>query len=165
MAYRFKILSAVTLRLIRQDMEKKYREECIGISPLSFGVMHVLMHEPLTLAELGRRMIIAPASLVPVVDALCTKGLLRRGIDKDDRRRNPLFVMPKGKRLLSRYPMVSGQDALLEAFTRLGAGKTRQLLALSEELVTLLADDASLCKSISEVAEREASSFTIKSTR
>ena len=56
LAYRLRASYAITLRMNRQDLEKRCRKENITISPLSMAVIRLAAHEPRTLGELSKQM-------------------------------------------------------------------------------------------------------------
>jgi len=61
--------------------------ELRGLSPSEFGVLETLYHKgPLTIGEIGSRMLLTSGSMTYVVDKLESRGLLVRRISGDDRR-------------------------------------------------------------------------------
>jgi len=154
-AFRVKVLSAVAMKLARQDVEKRLQVERIDISPAALVVLRFIKHDHCTICELGRKMMIAPATLVPVVDSLAEKGLLKRGNDPKDRRRNPLLLTPKGSALLARVPAVAKDDLLVKCIAGMGENKSMQLVRLLEEMVTSLSGDEAICRKLSDVAKKE----------
>src|SRR5918911_156504 len=86
-ALELRILGAIVSKFMRQDLEQHLAARGARVGVLPYGVMHVLSDEPLTLTELGRKMSLEPATLVPVIDALEKNGLVKRGKDPRARRR------------------------------------------------------------------------------
>ena len=138
LALKFKILSSITVRLSRQDIEKKFKEKHIDVSPLALGVMRILAHKVHTIGELGKHMIISPASLVPIIETLVEKGYIKKENDSKDRRKSTLHVTPKAKSLLKRYPLITEDDVLLKSLKKIGEKKSRELVTILEELLTEL---------------------------
>src|SRR5512135_3252660 len=108
-----RILAGVIAKMAGRDLERHLEVCSAGMSALQYGVLRLLGHHQCTIAELSRTMLLAPATLVPVVDALESKGLLKRERDPQDRRRTPLLLTPLGVEMLSRVPHVSADDALV----------------------------------------------------
>jgi DNA-binding MarR family transcriptional regulator len=82
-----------------------------------------------------------PATLVPVVDALEDKGLVKRGKDAKDRRRTPLTITETGTAVLDRVPLVDENDVIVNALKELGDQKVQRLLTLLRELATQVSKD------------------------
>ncbi len=126
-----------------RDLDRRLDASGAGISGLQFGVMRLLNHESATISELSGRMMLAPATLVPVVDALERKGFVQRSSDPRDRRRNPLVLTENGLEVVNRVHFTSDMDSLAQGLLNLGEGKAQQLQTLLYELVnSLIADDA-----------------------
>ena len=75
-----------------------------------------------------------PATLLPAVDTLETKGMLQRGQDPKDRRRTPLAITAQGMAVLERVPQVGENDRFLNALKGLGDQKVEQLISLLREV-------------------------------
>jgi len=155
LAYRLRALYSITLRINRHDLENRCRRGNITVSPLSVAVIRLLAHESKTIGELSGQMMLAPASLVPVVDILVKKGLIRRDTDSKDRRRNPLTATTKGVELVSTFKTISSEDILVKNLEKLGINKAKKLVAISDELLSLMAGSTEVCKSIRNMAERD----------
>ena len=155
LAYRLRASYAITLRINRQDLEKRCRKENITISPLAIAVIRLVLHGPKTIGDLSKQMIIAPASLVPVVDMLVNKGLIRKDTDPKDRRRNPLTATQKGMDIISRFKTISSGDVLVKNLEKLGVNKAKKLASMSEELLSLMSGNDEICKSIHGMAEKD----------
>jgi DNA-binding MarR family transcriptional regulator len=97
-------------------------------------VLGHLRRESTTLSDLSRKLSLAPATLVPVVDALEMKGLVERGRDLSDRRRVPLYLTTAGEATLERLPLVDGDDSLVRSITAMGSARASQLFDLLHEL-------------------------------
>jgi len=86
----FKIqhLSSVVLKLSRRDTEQRLNRENINISLPALAVLRLVRNDVCTtINDLSRKMMIAPPTLVPMIDGLEKKKLLTRGTDAKDRRR------------------------------------------------------------------------------
>ncbi|MBS3061707.1 MAG: MarR family transcriptional regulator [Candidatus Diapherotrites archaeon] len=133
-AYRIKALSAVLIKLARRDFEKRLNDGKLGVTPLGAVVVQILSHHQMTLSDLGHHLMLASATLIPVVDSLEKSGLVKRNADPSDRRRAPLSLTPKGKRLNKKIPFVDAKDLLVVSLGKLGEEKTEQLASLLEEM-------------------------------
>ncbi len=142
------MLAGLMLRLSRQDLEKRLEATKTRISPLGFGVLSIICKNNCTISELSRKMFIASATLVPVIDALEKDSLIARKSDSKDRRRNPLALTPKGEAVVSKIPFVEKNDAIVRSLSKRGERKTEALVLLLSELVDLLSDDKGLSKKI-----------------
>ncbi|WP_420127110.1 MarR family winged helix-turn-helix transcriptional regulator [Longimicrobium sp.] len=61
--------------------------ERMGLRPTEFGVLEALYHKgPLTLGQVGERVLVTSGSVTPVVDKLERRGLVQRRISSEDRR-------------------------------------------------------------------------------
>lgn len=135
------ILAGMLVKLGKHDLEQRLDSHGASIGSLSFGILRLLGHEERTIAELGRHMMITPATLVPAVDALEREGLVRRGQDPRDRRRNPLSITVLGADLLSRVPVVDKNDALVRSLEAMGSERAEELLLLMRDLVSRIWQD------------------------
>jgi MarR family 2-MHQ and catechol resistance regulon transcriptional repressor len=65
----------------RRDIERQ------GLRPTEFAVLEALFHRgPLTLGQVGERVLVTSGSVTPVADKLERRGLIRRRISPEDRR-------------------------------------------------------------------------------
>lgn len=72
-----------------------------GLSMPRFWVLRRLKPEQaMTMGELQRRMLLAPATITGLVDALVQRGLVSRRRDEEDRRLVLLQLTPAGKELV-----------------------------------------------------------------
>ena len=78
---------------------------------------------------------IDPRNLVPILDELERRGLLRRGSDADDRRRHAVALSPAGRTLLTEVASAGApaEDGLLSP---LSASERKQLHSLLERLLS-----------------------------
>jgi DNA-binding MarR family transcriptional regulator len=78
-----------------------------------------------TVAEVARRLISRHHSTVELVDRLAAQGLVRRRVDRDDRRRVTLLLTAKATRILERLSATH-----LEELRRVGRSLRGMLAAL-----------------------------------
>jgi DNA-binding MarR family transcriptional regulator len=121
-----------------REVEKRLAGNEDGLTSTGIGVLHALRLGPKTITEVSRFIPVAPSTLVPVVDALEGRGLLRRGSDPLDRRRTPLTMTDRGREALAALPPYTGYTAILEAMHLLGPEKGIQLANLLGDLVGAL---------------------------
>src|SRR5258706_1302902 len=107
LAAEFRILTVIVTKLAKHDIEQRLTAYGANISELQFGVMRLLHSEGSTIQELSSKMMLSPATLVPVVDALERHGLAKRGRDPNDRRRAPLSLTEKGVQLIAGLPYIN----------------------------------------------------------
>jgi len=155
LAHRLRASYAIILRINRQDLEKRLKKKNITISPLSVAAIRLIANEPKTIGELSKMMIMAPASLVPVVDTLVKNGFIKKDTDPKDRRRNPLTVTQKGIQTISKFKAISSKDALVKNLEKLGVNKAKKLTTLSEELLSMMTGNENMCKSICDMVKRD----------
>lgn len=140
-AMEVRILTGMITKMAKHDMERRLEAHGIAVGALPFGIMQLLNRRPQTITELSRTMKLAPATLVPAVDALERRGLARRGSDPSDRRRNPLSLTELGVKALASVPLVGSEDALLCSLSAMSRQKRINLQSLLRELVTRMGGD------------------------
>ena len=149
-----RILLSIVNKWSARCLEQRLHAAGLPISSLQYGVMRLLCRERHTISELSRKMALAPATLVPVVDALERHGYVARGRDPKDRRRTPLVLTEQGAAILSDIPPVVDDDVLVRGLAALGPEKRRQLLALLRELLGTLPDGAAMVAEVAELSRR-----------
>jgi DNA-binding MarR family transcriptional regulator len=122
------------------------------LSALQHTLLRLLSHRPYTSSELSRKLHLDPATLVPVIDALERQGLVQRGRDPNDRRRQPLALTQSGADLLARLPIFDRSDALVVGLIALGDEPAQTLLQLLRELVGHMAPDADTSRELAATA-------------
>jgi DNA-binding MarR family transcriptional regulator len=137
-AEEIRLLILMVNKAAMRDLDRRLEASGTGISGLQYGVMRLLSHESATISELSSRMLLAPATLVPVIDTLERKRFVQRGADPKDRRRIPLILTPSGLEIIMRVPFTSELDSLSQGLAGLGREKARHLQALLFELVSHL---------------------------
>ena len=91
------------LRLAQLAMFKDFEQGLgeIGISPAIYSVLEVLQQNPgLTQSKLASVVRLERSSVVPMLDKLGQRGLVRRMASTTDRRHNHLYLTPAGAELL-----------------------------------------------------------------
>jgi len=72
----------------------------IGLSVAQYRVLAILAEETAAAGLLAERLAVRPPSVTSLVDGLVAKGLVRRGADADDRRRQVVEVTAEGEAAL-----------------------------------------------------------------
>ena len=73
----------------------------LGVTPASFSVLEVLRANPgATQSRLAQAVRLDRSSVVPLLDKLEQRGLLRRQASADDRRNNHIYLSAQGQELL-----------------------------------------------------------------
>ena len=73
----------------------------LGVS--DFGVLEALLHKgPLTVTELGAKVLLTSGSMTAALDRLERRGLVEREGTADDRRVRVIRLTPKGKELIQK---------------------------------------------------------------
>jgi DNA-binding MarR family transcriptional regulator len=77
-----------------------------GITGAQLGILRIIAEmEPVTLADLRRRLTLHPATLGQLVDRLAVRGLVVRTPGADDRRLREVTLTPLGARTLRAAPL------------------------------------------------------------
>ena len=129
-----KLLSSMAKK-IRHDLEAKLAATGSDLSILGFGVLHLLILEPKqTIKDLSGRTLLAPATLVPVIDGLEKKGFILRRADKIDRRRNLLILTPKAKKIMAGIAYCDRESFMAAKLEKIGYQKAQTLVSILQEL-------------------------------
>ena len=134
-AMEIQLYAALLLKFFNQALEERLRECGERISSLQYGIVRMVQLEALTISEISQRMGLDPSTLVRAVDALERKGLARRGSDPRDRRRNPITITGKGMELVTKVPVIAGEDLTFQALQSFGVESATQLRDLLRELI------------------------------
>lgn len=148
-AFQVRVMTSMITKLATRDLEQRLLTYAAGVSALQYGVLRLLSHEQQTISELGRKMMLSPATLVPVVDALERQALVKRERDPKDRRRIPLLVTEAGRIVLAKVPYVDEDDLMVKTLSQLGLDKSQTLLRLLREAVGVMSHDQEM---VSDVA-------------
>ena len=149
-----RILVSIVNKWAARCLEQRLHAAGLPLTSLQYGMMRLLCREQHTISELSRKMTLAPATLVPAVDALERHGYVARGHDPKDRRRTPLALTEQGAAILSGIPPVVDADALVRGLAAIGPEKRGQLLALLRELVGAMPDGPAMVAEVAELANR-----------
>ena len=155
LAMKVRLLSLMVVKLAKADFDRRLQITRTGITPPAVGVLRLVQHGVRTIHDLSNHMMIAPATLVPMVDLLERKSLLKRGKDSHDRRKNPLSLTPQGLTLVRNVPLIAEDDLLMSSLAKLGRVKSRALASSLEELVILVKGDRILCDKILSMIHME----------
>ena len=137
-------LAGRILKAARQDTEQRLIASRVDISTMQYGILYILKEKKHTLSELSGVMGREPATLLPAVDSLEVKKMLRRGKDSRDRRRIPLTITRQGLAVLERVPQAAENDLLLNALKGLGDQKAKQLISLMNEVTLQVVQDKNI---------------------
>lgn len=127
-------------KLMIRDLDEFLRAHAIPISSLQFGVLRVLRHGTQSLSDLSKRMLLSPATLVPVVDALVKQDYVRRERDSRDRRRVQLSLTEQGSALVEQLTCQPYQDSYHRAWQSLTSAQQAQLLDLLQQIIAQMSE-------------------------
>lgn len=142
------IFTSLVTKLAGRDREARLAERLPGLSGLQFGVLQILREGPLTLSDIAAKMLLAPATLVPVVQRLEQEQLVVRGRDARDRRRRPLSLSDGGRALLVEMAAYSGEDLITRSLREMGEEQARALDGLLRELLGHLAPEQDVVQQV-----------------
>jgi DNA-binding MarR family transcriptional regulator len=160
LAFQIRSFAGIGTKLMVQDLEERLAERMPGVNGPQYGVLRILSCNPSTIRELSDHMMLAPSTLVPIVDRLEHEGMVVRGKDPDDRRRTPLMLTEHGRQMLAQVPPVDVSDHLCQALNALGAEKSRQLSLLLQELIGQLAPGHDIATQVLAVSRRATDGVT-----
>ena len=143
-AVNIRILSVVVAKLARQEIEQRFAQVDIDLKAVQYWVLRIMGTYELTLADLSRKMLLDPSSLVPVVDTLERKGLIKRDQDPHDRRRTPLTLTQAGTDLLAQGSLLESESVLVKSLSQMDTQQRQQLLDLLSQFVMHLSDNEGL---------------------
>ena len=120
----------------KETIETELRRlvESHGITMTQFGFLEILQHlGPLTLKEVGEKILLSSSNLVTVADNLCRDGLIQRKPHPSDRRSKIISLTAKGKALIE--PLFRTHlDDLVQRFGGLNASEMASLGALMKKI-------------------------------
>lgn len=103
-------------------------------SPTDFGVLEVLLHKgPLTLKQIGEKVLLTSGSMTTAVDRLEARGLVVRGNDATDRRARIISLTQAGRELIERA-FAQHREAMEEAVAGFSAEDRAVLIPLLKRL-------------------------------
>jgi DNA-binding MarR family transcriptional regulator len=127
--------SALLLKFFNEALESRLRQHGADIKALQHGILNMLMFENLTISVISQRLGMDPSTLVRSVDRLERQGLVVRGRDPKDRRRNPISITTKGRDLINAVPNIAYDDLPFKVLQTLGVDATLQLRDLLRDLM------------------------------
>lgn len=102
------------------------------ITPQQFNILRILRGshpQPLSTLQIRERMLDKMSDTSRIVDRLIAKGLVKKGICKDDRRLVDVMITDKGKRLLERLDIRQDEiDNIIGNLTKKEASTLSELL-------------------------------------
>jgi DNA-binding MarR family transcriptional regulator len=139
-----RLLSLYIAKIALRDLEKGLEAHKTALSGQQYGVLQLLGHHRFTLSELAREMLLKPATLLPVIDALEQNGLVTREQDPTDRRRTPLALTERAHGLMASLPNFLPGDNLLRGMNEMTEEGRQQLVVLLRQLVANIAGQEAL---------------------
>jgi MarR family 2-MHQ and catechol resistance regulon transcriptional repressor len=105
-----------------------------GLCLSDFMALEALLHKgPLTVGEIGARVLLASGSMTAAVDRLEKLGLVRREFTEKDRRARVIHLTPQGKRLVEKV-FQAHERYLEELMAVLDAGERDEFYALLKKV-------------------------------
>lgn len=162
-ATEIRILMGMLTKMTRNELQNHLDACGVGISTLHHGVMRLLRHHPYTIKDLSRHMLVEPASLVPVIDELENKTLVRRTTDPQDRRRTPLVLTEQGEQMLVALPTLPMSSPFLRTLETMGDEKINVLLGALRELAEGVTDNKDMVAELSYTVRMQTAGKTVPS--
>ncbi|HUZ92718.1 MAG TPA: MarR family winged helix-turn-helix transcriptional regulator [Candidatus Paceibacterota bacterium] len=134
-ASEIKLLAFMFMKTARQDIGRRLKARGAGVNPLGFGVLNMVRHGKRTLSDLSRETMLAPATLVPVINTLERKGLIERQRDERDRRRSPLRLTKRGEKIMAGISFIGENDLITRNLKKLGERDVSELQRILRKLV------------------------------
>lgn len=107
------ILTATIAKEARQETEQRLKGFGVEVTGPQYRLLRQLQRTGhAMIKELSQSMLVEPATLVPMVDSLERRGLIRRGVDPRDRRRTPLELTDVGRERLGHAPFIHEDDPI-----------------------------------------------------
>jgi DNA-binding MarR family transcriptional regulator len=138
-----RILLNWIVKLMIRDVDEYLRAQAVPIGSAQFSVLRVLRHGTQNLSELGRFLLLSPATLVPVIDALVKHGYVRRERDPNDRRRVQLSLTAEGDRLVQQLTCKPYQDSYHRAWQALRPDQRASLLKTLRHIIAAMSESPS----------------------
>ena len=132
-ANHIRLLCSVVTKVARADLQERLDRNGSGISAIEHGLLRHLSEGVTSMAEISRRMGVAPSTLVYVTDGLAKRKLIRRDKDPNDRRREPLSLARKGAVLFAGIPDIDSTSVLVSSLENMKVMDRRELLRLLSE--------------------------------
>lgn len=143
-------------KLVVRQMEARANAIWPNASAVQIAVLRHLDLQAHTMSELSARLMATTSTLVAVVDKLEAEGFVERKADPHDRRRTPLALTDKGRKVLNAI-RPDEPDNLIRSLEAMGDAKTAKLRALLAELVEGMSpEDGFVDKALENVRDRAA---------
>jgi DNA-binding MarR family transcriptional regulator len=121
----------------------RIEDSAIGIGPAQASALSVVVFGgPLTLNELAGAEQVRPPTMSRVVEALVREGLVRREINKEDRRSVKIFATDKGTKIMHEGRN-RREKRLIKLLSQLGTDEVRCLGRAARILSRILVADHS----------------------
>jgi MarR family 2-MHQ and catechol resistance regulon transcriptional repressor len=105
-----------------------------GMGASDFGVLEALLHKgPLTVSQLGLKVLLTSGSMTAAVDRLASRGLVTRSDDVSDRRSRIIQLTPQGRELIE-LAFACHREAMEQALQEFSQGERIILLPLLRSL-------------------------------
>jgi MarR family transcriptional regulator, 2-MHQ and catechol-resistance regulon repressor len=119
-------------RAVEAHSARSIERFAMGIS--DFGVLEALMHKgPLTVTQLGEKVLLTSGSMTAAVDRLETRGLVARSSDAKDRRARIIKLTAEGQALIE-GAFAEHSEAMEEALAGFSDEQRLALLPLLRHL-------------------------------
>lgn len=114
-----------------------------GMCQSDFGVLEVLLHRgPLSVKEIGAKVLLTSGSMTAAVDRLEARGLVTRHDDTEDRRSRIIHLTEAGRELIERV-FAEHRDAMEQAVAGFPVEERSELIRLLRRLGRLAEDKLS----------------------
>jgi MarR family transcriptional regulator, 2-MHQ and catechol-resistance regulon repressor len=119
-------------RTLEAHATRNIAEQGMGLS--DFAVLEALLHKgPLTVKEIGARVLLASASMTAAIDRLAERGFVERTEDAEDRRTRVIRLTPSGRATIRRA-FRSHEQAMEQAVASFSREDRAQLIDLLRRL-------------------------------
>jgi len=140
-AEEIRILIMRLAKLGRQEVLQHLESHGARIGAVHYSVMRMLLTSSHTISEISKKLLLEPATLVPVIDELERAGYVRRGRDPQDRRRNPIELTESGTALLRSIPAAIDGGVFYDALETMSPEQVNNLRRALHELTNKVMDD------------------------
>jgi MarR family 2-MHQ and catechol resistance regulon transcriptional repressor len=114
--------------------QARHSVEAAGLCLSDFAVLEALLHKgPLSVGELGRRVLLTSGSITTSIDRLERGGLVERMPASDDRRSRIVHLTESGGALI-RARFAAHEQDMDRAFAALSADETRELVTILSKI-------------------------------
>lgn len=138
MGTEIKALVNLMTKLTKQSLEKRLKDANVDIGILSFSVLRILSCEDQMISELGDKLILKSATLVPVIDSLEKKGLVKKTQDQKDRRCFTITITTKGTEILKKVSLASHDELMVDMMEKIGKEDSERLLSILRKVIIAL---------------------------